>query len=292
MKISNLQTFLAVIETGSLSRAAARLHVTQSTVTARLQALEDSLGQRLVNRQKSGAAPTAAGLRLRRYAEAMSGLWDQARQEVALPADVRVICNLGCDSDLWTEAGTHLFAVLQEHQPDIAVSIWGGSPAEIAGWLESGLVDISLGYAPPATTSQTAIRLADEILVLVSPQADRPVTFDPQYVFVEAGRDFAREHAAAYANAGTGNIGFNRAEWALSQLLDKGGSAYLPKRLAAPLVADGTLFELADAPVFKRPVYLLVNDATTQAWTWLEAAMQDAKGRIGVALSGNGAKIQ
>ena len=166
MKISNLQTFLAVIETGSLSRAATRLHVTQSTVTARLQALEDSLGQRLVNRQKSGAVPTAAGLRLRRYAEAMSGLWDQARQEVALPADVRVICNLGCDSDLWTEAGTHLFAVLQEHQPDIAVSIWGGSPAEITGWLESGLVDISLGYAPPATTSQTAIRLADEILVL------------------------------------------------------------------------------------------------------------------------------
>ena len=66
MKISNLQTFLAVIETGSLSRAAARLHITQSTVTARLQALEDSLGQRLVNRQKSGAVPTAAGLRLRR----------------------------------------------------------------------------------------------------------------------------------------------------------------------------------------------------------------------------------
>ena len=292
MKISNLKTFLAVIETGSLSRAAARLHVTQSTVTARLQALEDSLGQRLINRQKSGAVPTAAGLRLRRYAEAMSGLWDQARQEVALPADVRVICNLGCDSDLWTEAGTLLFAVLQAHQPDIAVRIWGGSPPEVAGWMKSGLVDISLGYAPPATTSQTAIRLVDEILVLVSPQADRPVTFDPQYVFVEAGRNFAREHAAAYANAGTGNIGFNRAEWPLSHLMKEGGSASLPKRLATPLIADGTLFELADVPVFKRPVYLLVNDTTTQAWTWLDAATQDAEGRIGVALSGNGAKIQ
>ena len=74
--------------------------------------------------------------------------------------------------------------------------------------------------------------------------------------------------------------------------MKEGGSAYLPKRLATPLIADGTLFELADVPVFKRPVYLLVNDTTTQAWTWLDAAMQDAKGRIGLTLSGNGAKIQ
>ena len=291
MKISNLKTFLAVIETGSLSRAAQRLHITQSTVTVRLQALEESLGQRLVNRQKSGAVPTAAGLRLRRYAEAMSGLWDQARQEIALPADVRVICNLGCDADLWTDAGAHLFAALQDHQPDIAISVWGGNPAEMAGWMESGLVDISLGYAASAATSQTAIRLADEVLVLVSPEADRPVTFDPHYVFVEAGRDFAREHAAAYANADTSNITFNRAEWALSHLSEHGGSAYLPLRLAAPLIADGSLFELADAPVFKRAVYLLVNNATTQAWKWLDAALQDADGRISRSLSSGATKI-
>ena len=291
MKISNLKTFLAVIETGSLSRAAQRLHITQSTVTVRLQALEESLGQRLVNRQKSGAVPTAAGLRLRRYAEAMSGLWDQARQEVALPADVRVICNLGCDADLWTDVGAHLFAALQDHQPDIAISVWGGNPAEMAGWMESGLVDISLGYAASAATSQTAIRLADEVLVLVSPEADRPVTFDPHYVFVEAGSDFAREHAAAYANADTSNITFNRAEWALSHLLEHGGSAYLPLRLAAPRIADGSLFELVDAPVFKRAVYLMVNNATTQGWKWLEAALQDAGSRISRSLSGGTKKI-
>ena len=128
-------------------------------------------------------------------------------------------------------------------------------------------------------------------LVLVSPEADRPVTFDPHYVFVEAGRDFAREHAAAYANADTSNITFNRAEWALSHLSEHGGSAYLPLRLAAPLIADGSLFELAGAPVFKRAVYLLVNNATTQAWKWLDAALQDADGRISRSLSSGATKI-
>jgi DNA-binding transcriptional LysR family regulator len=290
MKISNLQTFLAVIQTGSLSRAANRLNVTQSTVTARLQALEDSLGQRLVNRQKSGATATAAGLRLRRYAEAMSGLWDQARQEVALPADIRVICNLGCDSDLWTAAGVYLFDVLRAHQPDIAISVWEGNAAETAGWLDSGLVDIALGYAPSAATSQTTVRLADEALILVSPDPDRPVTFDPEYVFVEAGIEFAREHAAAYANADTANISFNRAEWALSYLRSHGGSAYIPQRLAAPLVAARRLFVLPGAPVFHRPVYLLVNNATTRGWTWLDAALDDVGAQISTSLAATPAK--
>jgi DNA-binding transcriptional LysR family regulator len=220
----------------------------------------------------------------------MSGLWDQARQEVALPADIRVICNLGCDSDLWTAAGVYLFDVLRAHQPDIAISVWEGNAAETAGWLDSGLVDIALGYAPSAATSQTTVRLADEALILVSPDPDRPVTFDPEYVFVEAGIEFAREHAAAYANADTANISFNRAEWALSYLRSHGGSAYIPQRLAAPLLATRRLFVLPGAPVFHRPVYLLVNNATTRGWTWLDAALDDAGAQISTSLAATPAK--
>ena len=55
MNLTSLQTFLAILETGSLVRAADKLNVTQSTVTARLKTLEEELGQVLINRQKSGA---------------------------------------------------------------------------------------------------------------------------------------------------------------------------------------------------------------------------------------------
>ena len=85
MQLSELKTFLAIIETGSLVRASYKLHVTQSTITARLKTLEDSLGQRLVNRTKSGATLTAAGIRLHRYAQTIDELWSQAQQETALP---------------------------------------------------------------------------------------------------------------------------------------------------------------------------------------------------------------
>ena len=59
MNLTSLQTFLAILETGSLVRAADKLNVTQSTVTARLKTLEEELGQVLINRQKSGATPVS-----------------------------------------------------------------------------------------------------------------------------------------------------------------------------------------------------------------------------------------
>ena len=67
MNLTELRTFLTIIETGSLVRASEQLNVTQSTVTARLKSLEDELGQTLINRQKSGASLTGAGVRLQRF---------------------------------------------------------------------------------------------------------------------------------------------------------------------------------------------------------------------------------
>ena len=55
MKLSALQTFLTIIETGSLSRASEKLNVTQSTITARLQALEDDFAVLVVARHEVGA---------------------------------------------------------------------------------------------------------------------------------------------------------------------------------------------------------------------------------------------
>ena len=85
--------------------SAAGARIGQSTVTARLQKLEDEIGQSLFHRSKSGAMLTAAGLKFRRYAEAMTDLWQQARQETSMPAGISSVCNFGCEIDLWHEIG-------------------------------------------------------------------------------------------------------------------------------------------------------------------------------------------
>ena len=145
MHISALQTFLTILEQGSLVRASERLNVTQSTITARLKALEHELGQRLVNRHKSGVTPTAPGLRLKRYAETMTELWRQARQETALPNTIQSMCNIGCHPDLWPGLGRDLFEAIRACEPVVALSVWHGGQADLEAWQTRGLIDLSRG---------------------------------------------------------------------------------------------------------------------------------------------------
>ena len=84
LNITGLQTFVSIVENGSLVRASEQLNVTQSTVTARLRTLEQEVGATLLHRQKSGVTLTASGTKLLGYAEIMIGLWHQARQETEL----------------------------------------------------------------------------------------------------------------------------------------------------------------------------------------------------------------
>lgn len=252
MNLSELQTFLTIIETGSLVRASEKLNVTQSTVTARLKTLEDTLGQTLIIRSKSGAKLTPAGIRLKRYAQTITDLWRQARQETTLPQGVQTICNLGCHTDLWPSLGETLFTKLSREFPNIAFSIWNGNDADLKHWETNKLLDIMIGYQATKGTIQP---LDDDILCLFSTRFDSPVRGDADYTFIESGDEFGLKHAADYADAGIARISFNSAQIGMDHILKNGGSAYLPKRLAAPYIECGSLFLLEKAPKYHRKVF-------------------------------------
>ena len=54
MDVAAAKTFLAIVEAGNFVAAAQRLHVTQSTVSARIKTLESALGRELFIRNKAG----------------------------------------------------------------------------------------------------------------------------------------------------------------------------------------------------------------------------------------------
>ena len=274
MNLTELRTFLAIIETGSLVRASVQLNVTQSTVTSRLKSLEDELGQALINRQKSGASLTAAGVRLQRYANTISDLWRQARQETALPDALSSVCNLACHADLWPALGASLFDRIRSQYPMVALSVWHGGQTELVAWLGSGLADVTMTYWPAATQQQKVIPLTTDTLRLVSTVADSPIKFDPGYVFVEAGEEFGRQHAAAYADADASRLSFGNAQLGLEYILAHGGSAYLPERIAASFVAAGRLFYLDEAPTFERSAFVVANVAALAAWPWFDECLR------------------
>lgn len=262
MNITTLQTFLAIVKTGSLVRASEQLNVTQSTVTARLQALEAELGQSLVVRQKNGATLTAAGIRLRRYAEVMTQLWAQARQEAALPSGISGVCNIGCEISLWPGRGRNLFDHIRTTLPSAALSAWHGDGEIISEWLNNGLVDVAITHTLPTPQADGSIHaLPDDELILVADKPGVPMRHHSGYIYVESGPEFERQHTESYADADTAKLSFSNAEWALSYLLQNGGSAYLPLRMVEDRLATTELYPIAGAPTFKRHVYLVVMDS-------------------------------
>ena len=273
MNLNALRTFLTIVETGSLVRASERLNVTQSTVTARLRVLEDELGQTLIHRQKSGATLTAAGQRLQRYAETISDLWQQARQEASLPDAMKGSFHLVCHPDLWPHLGAALFDYVRDSQPDIAPSIWTGGQHDLAQWMQAGRADIALSYWPTTRAGETIKRIGQDQLTLYGTTPDRPIRFDPGYVYVEGGEGFGRDHALAYVDADTARLSFGTADLARAHLMAHGGSAYLPARLAQDDLAAGRLFALHDAPVFRRDIFLITRTTAQAGWDWLDGAI-------------------
>jgi len=269
MNLTALNTFLAIVETRSLVNASERLFVSQSTVTSRLQTLEADIGQPLFHRKKSGVTLTAAGVKFKRYAEAMTDLWRQAQQEISLPTGVSSVCNIGCHYDLWSSIGKSLSHNLRQYYPDIALSFMPGQHDQLNQWLATGLIDAALTYRPVSQQNQTIHRLMSESLVLVATTPNNPMRSDPNYIYFDAGQDFGRKHAATYTDAGIAKMSFSCSTWALDYLLEQGGSVYLPEHLVKPFVNNGQLFLTVDAPQFKRTAYLITNDLVSAEWGWL-----------------------
>jgi DNA-binding transcriptional LysR family regulator len=82
MDLAQLETFLAIQQERGFSRAAARLHRTQSAVSQAMRKLEEELGERLFERGTRDGTLTAAGEVLRTYADRLLRLRGEATSAV------------------------------------------------------------------------------------------------------------------------------------------------------------------------------------------------------------------
>src|SRR3954464_7356717 len=80
--IMQLRSFLAVIEEGSLHRAATRLNVSQSALSRQMQALEHEFGGKLLERSSTGVRPTSGGHALAAKMGTLLASYDSAKLEV------------------------------------------------------------------------------------------------------------------------------------------------------------------------------------------------------------------
>jgi len=82
MNFTHLAAFFAVVETGSVTAASKRMHVSQPALTREIRELEERVGVSLFDRLPRGMHPTEAGELLARYAAQIFSLANAAEMEV------------------------------------------------------------------------------------------------------------------------------------------------------------------------------------------------------------------
>jgi DNA-binding transcriptional LysR family regulator len=262
MDIEQVRTFLAVAANGSFIEAASRLFVTQSTVSARIQKLENDLRTSLFIRNRSGASLTPAGKRFLRHAKTLMLTVEQAKHDIGLPSHYRASLIVGARIALW-DAGLlpEWIGRLRKQRPDISISNEISVEDDLMRRLIEGTLDIALMYTPQHSHGLKVEHLFDETLLLVGTDPDKNWP-DENYVYVDWGPGFYAEHSNAFPEIGRPPLLANLGWLAIQLVLNNGGSCFLPKRMADPLIASKTLYLIPDAPHFNLPAYVVFSSNT------------------------------
>jgi DNA-binding transcriptional LysR family regulator len=251
------RTFLAVVTAGNFVSAADRLHVTQSTVSARIHTLEITLGCTLFVRNKGGTTLTAAGRHFQKHASTLVRTLEQARHDVGVAKGFRAALTIGGRFGLWEQFLTKWLPRLLQDAPDISVRAEIGLESDLMQGLVEGRLDIAVMYTPESRPGLKVELLFDERLVLVSTDPEGKPEPGPGYVYIDWGPEFFARHSASFSDffgaALTANIGW----LGLQHVLENGGSGYFPIRLVRPHLQGGRLTRLSGAPEFTLSAYVV-----------------------------------
>ncbi|MVT67280.1 LysR family transcriptional regulator [Bradyrhizobium pachyrhizi] len=254
MDIELARTFIEIVSTGSFVKAADRLHVAQTTVSARIRLLEQQLGRPLFVRNKTGANLTPAGQQFLRFAPNFVQLWQQAKQQVAVPEGHSAVLTIGSEVSLWQPLLLDWVRTMRRSHPDIALRVHVDVPQDLISHVAAGLIDIAIVYAPHQRPGIEVDLLMEEELVLVTTDLAKHRNGAPRYVHVEWGSEFSLHHAMSFPDTAPSLL-TNLGPFALSYTLLEGGSGYFRMHTIQPYLLTGDLHLVPGAPRFSFPVY-------------------------------------
>lgn len=168
MELRDLKTFVVVASLLSFNRAGRILGAAQSTVSVRIQALEEELGVRLFDRLGRGVALTEAGERLLEYARKIGELEEEARTGVEGGKLAAGCLTVRVPDSLGVYRIPSVMAEFRRRFPHVRVRFTSCASEGLAADLRKGLTDLAFLLAPGASLNDLQVEfLGVEKLELV-----------------------------------------------------------------------------------------------------------------------------
>ncbi len=173
-----LRTFAAVVDAGGFTRAAERVHLTQSTVSQQIKKLEANIGHTLLLRDKStgGIRTTEEGEILLSYARRLLATAEEAMDVMRKPATPKTV-RLGVPEDFAGRRLIDLLSGFSAASPHIRLDTVSGWSVELRRLLDTGEIDLALIKREPGDGACLASWKEELVWVesMSRPMKDEPV---------------------------------------------------------------------------------------------------------------------
>ncbi|PKH16446.1 MULTISPECIES: LysR substrate-binding domain-containing protein [Pseudomonas] len=171
----DLRLYLHILDTGNITAGAARSHLSLAAASARIRAMEASMGIELLERGRRGVAPTPAGKALGRHARLLLQQAEHLQQDLAeyakgVKGQVRLLCNTTALSEYLPEL---LADFLREH-PNLDIDLQELPSLRIIQALRQGTADLGIISDAVDTHGLQTLAFRDDPLVLIMP-LDHPL---------------------------------------------------------------------------------------------------------------------
>ncbi|MHC8355926.1 LysR substrate-binding domain-containing protein [Pseudomonas sp. LB3P81] len=173
--LTDLRLYLNILDTGNITAGAARSHLSLAAASARIRAMESSLGIDFLERGRRGVTPTPAGKALAQHARLLLQHAERMQQDLAeyakgVKGQVRLLCNT-------TAITEHLPEVLADflcRHPNLDIDLQELPSARITHALRQGAADLGIVSDAVDTHALETLPFRDDPLVLIVPP-DHPL---------------------------------------------------------------------------------------------------------------------
>ncbi|MBL8697650.1 MAG: nitrogen assimilation transcriptional regulator NAC [Alphaproteobacteria bacterium] len=175
MDMRRLKSFLKIVDTGSLTRAAAALNIAQPALSQQVASLEAHFGQKLLIRSQQGVTPTEAGRVLYRHAQTLLRQLEQAEGDVKR-ASASLSGNVSVGLAPYSAGSTLSLALLtavRETYPDVLLHIVEGFAVAFSELIMNGRLDMAVMHGAGPMRGVKFQPLIEEEFFLVAPTSTR-----------------------------------------------------------------------------------------------------------------------
>ncbi len=172
VSMRTLECLVSIVEHGSLTRAAAVLHMSQPALSHQIAALERELGTPVIERRPRGVRPTAAGLAAAAEARIALAAADRAvtaGRRVAAGAGGRI--RIACAETMTAWVLVPVLRSWRRRFPQVELDLKEYTSADaMLEVLLSGGTDVVVGPRPTRTEEHVEVLGREEVVVVTSPE--------------------------------------------------------------------------------------------------------------------------